>query len=79
MPDNKKGGLTFEKAMKRLEEIVKKLDEGEIPLEESIKIFEEGMELVNFCHNKLLEVEKKVEEIMKKSEGKSIKETDDNL
>ncbi len=69
MPNNKKG-LTFEKAMKRLEEIVEKLDEGEIPLEESIKIFEEGMELVNFCQKKLEEVEAKVETIMKNKEKK---------
>jgi exodeoxyribonuclease VII small subunit len=69
MQDNKKGNkLTFEVAIKRLEEIVEKLDEGEIPLEDSIRIFEEGMNLIDFCQNKLKEVEKKVEIIMKKRE-----------
>jgi len=67
MQDNKKGNkLTFEVAIKRLEEIVEKLDEGEIPLEDSIRIFEEGMNLIDFCQNKLKEGEKKSKIIRKK-------------
>jgi exodeoxyribonuclease VII small subunit len=45
--------------MKRLEGIVDDLEGGEMPLEESLKAFEEGMKLLTFCSNKLDEVEKR--------------------
>lgn len=55
----------FEDALKKLEKIVSKLEEGEIPLEESLKLFEEGIRLSRFCNQKLDEVEKKVEILLK--------------
>ncbi|HDD44604.1 MAG TPA: exodeoxyribonuclease VII small subunit [Candidatus Desulfofervidus auxilii] len=61
--------LPFEEAIKRLEEIVKKLEAGEIPLEESLKLFEEGMNLIRYCQQKLDEVEKKVELLVKNERG----------
>jgi len=60
--------MKFEDAISRIEEIIKKLETGEIPLEESLKLFEEGMNLINFCQKKLNEVEQKVE-ILIKNEG----------
>ena len=42
--------LTYEQAYKRLEEIVEKLENGSVPLEESMKLFEEGTKLANFCN-----------------------------
>ncbi len=51
---------SFEEAMKRLEEIVQELEKGELPLEDSIKRFEEGMNLIRFCSKKLDEAEQKV-------------------
>ncbi|MDL1972534.1 MAG: exodeoxyribonuclease VII small subunit [Deltaproteobacteria bacterium] len=60
--------MKFEDAISRIEEIIKKLETGEIPLEESLKLFEEGMNLINFCQKKLNEVEQKVE-ILVKNEG----------
>ena len=60
----------FEKAMERLETIVEDLESGELSLEESLKIFEEGMNLVNFCSNKLEEAEQKVTVLIKEGEGK---------
>jgi exodeoxyribonuclease VII small subunit len=59
----------FEEAMERLEEIVRDLEEGDLPLEESLKAFEEGMNLIKFCSQKLEEVEKKVTMLVKASEG----------
>ena len=53
-------GKKFEDAMERLEEIIKDLEQGELPLEDSLKAFEEGMQLLKFCSNKLEEAEKKV-------------------
>ena len=60
----------FEKSMQRLEEIVLSLEEGELPLEDSLKVFEEGMKLVKFCSNKLEEAEQKVTLLVKESGGK---------
>jgi len=60
----------FEEAMERLENIVEKLESGELSLEESLNIFEEGMNLVNFCSRKLEEAEQKVTMLMKDQDGK---------
>ncbi len=60
----------FEKAMKRLEEIGDALESGDIALEESIKLYEEGIQLIDFCQKKLNEVEKKVQKLSRDSEGK---------
>lgn len=53
--------IKLEDAMKRLGEIVKALEQNEVSLEDSLKAFEEGVTLVRSCHNKLNEVEKKIE------------------
>jgi exodeoxyribonuclease VII small subunit len=50
----------FEDAMKELEEIVKRLESGDLSLEESLKIFEEGIALSRYCFKKLDEAEKKI-------------------
>ncbi|MBR4473188.1 MAG: exodeoxyribonuclease VII small subunit [Oscillospiraceae bacterium] len=52
--------LSFEEAMKRLEEIVSHLEKGDIPLEESIRLFEEGSGLLALCSGLLEEAEQKV-------------------
>ena len=59
----------FEDAMKRLEEIVRDLESGDLALEESIKVFEEGMNLIKFCSEKLEEVEQRVTKLIKESDG----------
>ena len=59
----------FEDALNKLEKIVSKLEEGDIPLEESLKLFEEGIRLSRFCNQKLDEAEKKVETLLKNKEG----------
>ncbi len=56
---------TFETAMKRLEEIVKQLEDGSLTLDESLKVYEEGMELSQFCSAKLNEAEGKVQRLVK--------------
>jgi len=60
---------TFEKAMKRLEQIVQELESGEQPLEKAIKKFEEGVQLSKFCSQKLEETEKKVAILLQDQEG----------
>jgi exodeoxyribonuclease VII small subunit len=64
------GEKKFEEAMERLEQIVEGLESGKLSLEESLKIFEEGMNLVNFCSKKLEQAEQKVTILIKESEGK---------
>lgn len=59
----------FEDALDKLEKIVSKLEDGEIPLEESLKLFEEGMRVSRLCNQKLEEAEKKVEILMKGKDG----------
>ena len=60
--------------MKRLEDIVQSLESGDLPLEDSIGIFEEGMKLVSFCSKKLEEAEQKVTMLVKASDGKYTQE-----
>lgn len=57
--------LTFEEAMKQLEEIVEKLEEGNVPLEQAISFFQEGMRLSKWCHDKLQHAEKQMEYILR--------------
>ena len=52
--------MTFEKALERLEEIVTKLESGEAPLDESLKLFEEGAKLTAQCSAMLDKAEQKV-------------------
>jgi len=59
----------FEDALNKLEKIVSKLEEGDIPLEESLKLFEEGIRLSRFCNQKLDEAEKRVEILLKGKDG----------
>jgi exodeoxyribonuclease VII small subunit len=56
--------VTFEEAMEKLERIVEQLEAGEIPLEEAIQLFQEGMELSRLCHQKLERVEHKIQLLM---------------
>jgi exodeoxyribonuclease VII small subunit len=56
--------ITFEEAMKNLEEIVERLEEGDVPLEEAISIYKEGMELSKLCHDKLKHVEEQLTQII---------------
>lgn len=59
----------FEKSFERLEKIVQKLESEELSLDESLKLFEEGIGLSRFCHRRLEEVEKKIETILADAGG----------
>ncbi|HEY3174684.1 MAG TPA: exodeoxyribonuclease VII small subunit [Candidatus Polarisedimenticolia bacterium] len=61
--------MKFENALDKLEEIVKKLEEGEIPLDDSLRMFEEGVKLARFCGGKLDAAERRIEVLMKNEEG----------
>ena len=59
----------FEDSLNKLEKIVSQLEEGDISLEESLKLFEEGIRLSRFCNQKLDEAEKRVEILLKGEDG----------
>ena len=61
--------FAFEAALQRLDEIVAELEQGEIALEDAVKIFEEGMQLYHRCAQRLQEVEKKIERLVKTDRG----------
>ncbi len=61
--------MSFEQAMTRLEEIARILEQGEASLEDSIKLYEEGIQLIEFCQTKLDEAEKKVLKLQKNTDG----------
>ncbi|EGK14338.1 exodeoxyribonuclease VII small subunit [Kroppenstedtia eburnea] len=63
LPEN----LSFEEAMDRLEEVVEHLESGEVPLEESIRLFEEGMKLSRYCGEKLEKMEQHVEMLVREN------------
>jgi exodeoxyribonuclease VII small subunit len=60
-----KADVTFEVAKKRLSAIVEKLEEGELPLEESLRLFEEGVGLARAAQEKLDGAEKRIEVLLK--------------
>ncbi|GGD70048.1 exodeoxyribonuclease VII small subunit [Paenibacillus nasutitermitis] len=66
--------VSFEEAMERLEVIVSQLENGDVPLEQAIDLFQEGMKISQLCGAKLEQVEKKIE-VLIESEGGLIKKT----
>ncbi len=64
--------LNFEGAMDRLEKIVEQMESGKLPLEDLIVRYEEGMNLVKICQERLTNAEQKIEIIARNSAGKTI-------
>ncbi len=64
----------FERSLARLEEVVRKLESPQLSLDESMKLFEEGVALSRECQKQLEEAEGKVEILLKKADGKLVAE-----
>lgn len=60
---------SFEKSLERLDEIVKNLEAGNVPLEKAMKLFQEGTELVKNCDEMLFKAELEVVKLMKGADG----------
>ena len=58
----------FEAALAELEGIVKKLEDGDLPLEKSLELYERGVQLSRFCHSKLEEAERRLEILNERGE-----------
>jgi exodeoxyribonuclease VII small subunit len=59
----------FENAIKELEQIVGKLEDSELPLDDALKLFERGIKLSQLCSTKLDDAEQKVEQLVKGADG----------
>jgi exodeoxyribonuclease VII small subunit len=71
MNENK---MTFEQSMQRLEQIVRTMERGDAPLEESLKLFQEGTDLVRSCGKLLEEAKMQVTKIMTAPDGSPVEE-----
>lgn len=60
---------TFEASLNELEKIVKHLEDGDLPLEESLKLFEDGIRLSRECRERLTNAERRIEVLMRESDG----------
>ena len=60
----------FEAAIAELESIVKKLEEGDLPLDTSLQLYERGVQLSRFCHSRLEEAERRIEVLTERGELK---------
>ena len=65
---------TFEQSMVRLEQIVRAMEKGDVELEESLKLFQEGTELIRCCGKMLDEAELQVKKIMTAPDGSPVEE-----
>jgi exodeoxyribonuclease VII small subunit len=70
MAKGKKAEPSFEAGLKRLEEVLDSLEHGDLSLEEAMRAFEEGVQLVRLCHQRLDEVERRVELLLKDDAGR---------
>ncbi len=69
MNNEELGKLSYEEAIKRLEEIVRRLEDEDIALEESLSCFQEGIALSRYCREKLAEIEYRVDYLLKEEQA----------
>lgn len=76
-----KNKMTFEESMERLEQIVRSMERGEVALEESLKLFQEGTELVKNCSKLLEEAQLQIQKVTVGADGNPVMEefADDSL
>ena len=69
-----KKSKTFEESMGRLEQIVRAMERGDVPLEESLKLFQEGTELVQTCTKLLDDAQLQIKKVMTAADGSPVME-----
>ncbi len=69
MAENNKKEISFEEALERLNEIVKALEHSDAPLDDSLKLFEEGVALVKQCNDQIDQAETKIKQLVRSSDG----------
>ncbi len=66
--------MTFEQSMQRLEQIVRAIERGDVALDESLKLFQEGTELVRSCEKQLNDAELEIKKVMTAPDGSPVME-----
>lgn len=69
-----KHNKTFEESMTRLEQIVRAMERGDVPLEESLKLFQEGTQLVQSCSKLLDDAQLQIKKVMTAADGSPVME-----
>ena len=69
MTKKRSGEIDFEAALKELEQVVEQLEAGDLPLEQSLELFEQGVRLSRDCQRRLDEAERRVEILLKDEDG----------
>lgn len=67
----------FEDALEKLEDIVRVMESGDIPLDQALKSFEEGIKLIRYCSSRLEETQRRVEQLLAKEDSQQIKRFQD--
>jgi exodeoxyribonuclease VII small subunit len=65
-------GATFETQLAALEKVVRELERGDLPLEESLKLFEDGVRLSRECQERLNQAERRIEVLLRDTEGRPV-------
>jgi len=74
LADKELKDYSYEEAMEKLEDILSKMDRGEVPLDESMKNFEEGMKLIKHCEDIINSYERRITKIVGEKNGEIIEE-----
>ena len=72
MKNNEQQGRTFEASLEALEEIVHKLERGDLPLEKSLDLFEQGIRLSRECQERLSQAERRIEVLLRDQQGRPV-------
>ena len=71
-PERQQQGQTFESSLAALEKIVRELERGDLPLEESLQLFEQGVRLSRQCQERLSQAERRIEVLLRDAEGRPL-------
>ena len=72
MENNQEQSRTFEASLEALEQIVRQLEDGDLPLEKSLELFEQGIRLSRECQERLSQAERKIEILLRDNQGRPV-------
>ncbi|HEV2885248.1 MAG TPA: exodeoxyribonuclease VII small subunit [Pyrinomonadaceae bacterium] len=72
MTNNEQQTRTFEASLEALEQIVRELEQGALPLEKSLELFEQGIRLSRECQERLSQAERRIEVLLRDSQGRTV-------
>ena len=75
MKNGQEQGRTFEASLEALEQIVRQLESGDLPLEKSLELFEQGIRLSRECQERLSQAERRIEILLRDNQGRPVVST----